>query len=130
MFKKSFKIPETKPKVWNKAPKIHTFSLNPKYILKAFLRWLKLRDEEGELLVKEETDIDEIIKIWNKELLLWLATVFGTGALIQIAILPFYPPAELKLIPFTIFSFGLLYYIVLETLIKIRSIIKRGDING
>ena len=130
MFKKLVKIPETKPKVWNKTPKTHTFSLNPKYILKAFLRWLKQRDEEGELLVKEETDIDEIIKIWNKELLLWLATIFGTGVLIQIAILPFYSPAELKLIPFTVFSFGLLYYIVLETLIKIRSIIKRGDING
>lgn len=129
MFKKLFKIPEKESKIWNKPPKFRTFSLNPKHILKAFLRWLRLRDAEGELLVKEETNIDDIIKIWNKEIFLWLMTIFGTGTLIQIAILPFYNPG-LRLIPFTVFSFGLLYYISLEILKDIRNIIKKGDING
>ncbi len=99
-------------KIHYKTPK--SFSLNPKYWLKGLLRWFKFRNFSGELLIKEETNIDEVISMWIKSILVWLFDTIVTGMLIQVAILPFYNPG-LKLVPFTIFSFGLLGYIISTT---------------
>ena len=99
---------EKKSKIYYKKPK--NFSSNPKYWLKSLLRWFKFRNFSGELLVKEETNIDEIILIWIKDTLVWLFNTLITGTLIQVAILPFYNPG-LKLVPYTIVSLGLLAYI-------------------
>ena len=110
---------EKKHKIYNKTPK--NYSLNPKYWLKGLLRWFKFRDIAGELLIKEETNIDEVILIWIKTILVWLFNIFATGALIQLAILLFYNPG-LKLIPYAIFSFGLAAYII--------SIIWKGFVAG
>ena len=106
------KIKQKNTKIYYKTPK--NFSLNPKYWLKSLLRWFKFRDFAGELIIKEETNIDEVILAWTKSILVWLFNTVVTGILIQVAILPFYNPG-LKLVPFTIFSFGLLGYIVSTT---------------
>ena len=102
-------IKEKKIKIYNKTPR--NFSLNPKYWLKSLLRWFKFRDSAGELLVKEETNIDEVILVWVKSILVWFFNILVTGIIIQSAILPFYNPG-LKLIPFVILSLGLLAYLV------------------
>ena len=101
-----------KDNIYHKTPK--NFSWNPKFWLKSLLRWFKFRDISGELIVKEETNIDEVILIWVKGILVWLFNILITGTLLQLAILPFYNPG-LKLVPFAIFSFGLLAYIVSTT---------------
>lgn len=106
---KKLEFSEEKTKIYNKTPKL--FSWNPKYWLKGILRWFKFRDSSGELLVKEETNINEVILIWIKDILVWLFDILVTGTLIQLAILPFYNPG-LKLIAYSIFSFGLIVYVI------------------
>ena len=109
---KKLNFSEKKTKIYNKTPK--SFSWNPKYWLKGLLRWFKFRDSSGELLIKEETNIDEVIIIWIKAILVWLFDILMTGTLIQLAILPFYNPG-LKLIAYSIFSFGLIVYVIVMT---------------
>ena len=113
-------------KIVYKLPKLKTFRLNPKHWLKAFLRWFKFRDSFDDILVAEDTDINKIIDVWLRSLILWLMTIFVTGFLITIAIIPFYS------VPFVIetimlmFSLGLLYYVILEAIKDIRNAIKKG----
>ena len=113
-------------KILNKVPKIRTFILNPKHWLKGFLRWFKFRDSFDGLLVAEDTDINKIINYWTRSVILWLIGVFVTGALITLAILPFYSvPFGIETI-MLMFSLGLLYYIILEAIKDIRNAIKKG----
>ncbi len=114
-FNKFFKKKEKEPIIWNKPPKIKTYDrypLKPKYILKSFLRWLRFKNETGELLIKEETNIDEIISAWNKSLILWIMQIIVTGALIMIALFPFYSPTFGIQTLIYIFSFGMAAYII------------------
>ena len=97
----------------------------PKIFLKRFLIWLKLKNQFGELLIDEATDINRVISVWNKNLLMWLLNIFVTGFIIQMGILIWYKPG-LKLVPFTIFSLGILYYFVIEAIKDIRNAIKTG----
>ena len=106
---KKLEFSEEKTKIYNKTPKL--FSWKPKYLLKSLLRWFNFRDSSGELLVKDETNINEVILIWIKDILVWLFDILVTGTLIQLAILPFYNPG-LQSIAYSIFSFGLIVYVI------------------
>ena len=88
--------------------------------IKRLFIWLELMDLED--------SIEEIFSIWTKSLLVWLFNVLMTGSLVFLAILPFYS-VPFKLIPFIIFSFGIAYYITMETLKEIKNIM-RGKKNG
>ena len=125
---------EKKPKIWNKTPKISQNSiklwkivekLKPRNLLKSFLRWLRLRDSTGELLVKQDTNIDEITLHWSRQLIQWLLAIFVTGFLWQIALLPLWNPG-LKMVPFTMFSLGIAYFMLLELIKDVRNAIKKG----
>lgn len=99
-----------KPKIYHKKPKIFIWS--PKQWLKAFLRWLKLRDMTGELLVKEETNINDILTYWNKQLILWIFNIFFTGILLLIPLIIFVDfELNWKLI-LIIFALGIFAYII------------------
>lgn len=74
-------------------------------------------------LMEVEDSIEEIFLIWSKSLLIWLFNVLMTGSLIFLAIIPFYA-VPFRLIPFVIFSFGIAYYVFMETLKEIRNILK------
>ena len=89
------------------------------HYIKQALRWLNLKNEFGEELINQEDDINLIFSHWNKSLILWFFNIFLTGILIYLAILPFYS-VNFILVPFTIFSFGLLYYILIKTLREIK----------
>ena len=97
----------------------------PKISLKRFLIWLRLRNQSEELLIEEDTDINKIISFWTKNLLMWLINIFATGFIIQMGIFIWYKP-ELKAIPFSIFSLGILYYFIIEAIKDIRNAIKKG----
>ncbi len=97
----------------------------PKISLKIFLMWLNLRNQSGELLIEEDTDISRIISNWNKNLWMWLINIFVTGFIIQMSILIWYNPG-LRAIPLTIFSLGILYYFIIEAIKDIRNAIKKG----
>lgn len=85
---------------------------------KRLLVWLNLMDVED--------SIEELIRSWNKSLIVWIFNVLITGSLIYLAITPFYA-VSFALIPFTIFSFGLAYYVIIEIIKEIRNIIKTGN---
>lgn len=95
------------------------------HYFKMFLRWLNLKDEVGEELIKEEDPISEIFTYWSKSMLMWLFNVIYTGSLILIAVIPIYR-IPLELIPFTIFSFGVAYFVLTEATKEFRNIIKKG----
>jgi hypothetical protein len=118
--KKILKKEENSPKIWHKTPKIFknirkkTNPFHPKHLLKRFLRWLKLRGMDGELLIKEETNIDDILREWLKELLIWLVNINISGFLFLLAILPFRIfDIKFEWGIFTyIFCFGIMIYII------------------
>ena len=97
------------------------------HYIKQVLRWLNLKNQFGEELIKEEDDVNLIFSYWSKSILIWIFSILVTGLLIYIAILPFYS-VPFILIPFTIFSFGLIYFIFIETLKEIKKAVggKRG----
>jgi len=103
---------------------IRRFKMPISYKIKRFLKWLNLKDEFGYNLIDEDTSMQELIEHWNKSLFIWIFNIFLTGSLIYIAISPFYS-TSFKLIPFTVFSFGLLYYVIMEAFKEIRSIWKK-----
>lgn len=101
---------QKKPKIYHKKPKIFIWS--PKHWLKSFLLWLRLRDMAGELIVKEETNIDDILRYWNKALILWIFNIFFTGFLLLIPLTLFVDfEFNWKLI-FTIFALGMFAYVI------------------
>lgn len=79
-------------------------------------------------LIEVEDSIEEIFSIWTKSLLRWLFNTLMTGSLIYLAVLPFYS-VSFRLVPFIIFSFGIGYYVFMETLKEIKNIL-RGKKNG
>lgn len=85
--------------------------------IKRLLVWLELMDAED--------SIDYLITDWTKSLLIWIFNILMTGSLIFLAILPFYT-FPLILIPFVIFSFGIAYYVIMETLKEAKSILRVG----
>ena len=95
------------------------------YRVQEFLKWLDLKNEIGENLITEDTIISEVFSYWSKEIIVWFFQVFLTGTLIFLAILPFYS-IPFKLIPFFIFSIGLIYYLTIEALKEIVGVIKHG----
>ena len=102
-----------------KSPKVR-IPLNIR--IKRLFIWLELMEIED--------SIEEIFLIWSKSLLVWLFNVLMTGSLIFLAVLPFYS-VPFKLIPFVIFSFGIAYYVFMETLKEIRNILKvKGKKSG
>ena len=108
--------------IFTKKPKNHEIIYkSPKVRIPLNLRikrlfiWLELMEVED--------SIEEIFLIWTKSLLVWLFNVLMTGSLIFLAVLPFYS-VPFKLIPFVIFSFGIAYYVMMETLKEIRNILK------
>lgn len=119
-------ISNKNPKILHKKPKFSKISLNPKHLLKQFLRWLKLRDVSGELLIKEDTDINQILDYWTKGIILWLMGIIVTGFIVTVAILPFHTPRFGFEIFIYIFSFGLLWWVALEAIKDIRNAIKKG----
>ena len=123
---KFLKNNEKNIEILHKKPKIKKYSLKPKHILKAFLRWLRLRNATGDLLVKEDTDINIIIAEWNKSLIQWLVSIIVTGFLVLIAITPFYTPQTLIQIPMLILSFGIGWYVIMEFIKDVKHSIRRG----
>jgi hypothetical protein len=117
---------EKNTEILHKKPKIKKYSLQPKHILKAFLRWLRLRDQTGELLIKEDTDINKILAEWNKNLIQWLVSIIVTGFLVLMALIPFYTPQTLIQIPILIFSFGIGWYMIMEFIKDIKNSIRRS----
>lgn len=93
------------------------------HYIKQALRWFNLKDEVGEELIKEESDINLIFSHWSKSLVLWFLNVVMTGVLIYLAILPFYSVSFI-LIPFIVFSFGLIYYVSFNVLKEVVGVIR------
>ena len=113
--------------IFTKKPKNHEIIYkSPKVRIPLNIRIKRLFIWLG--LMELEDSIEEIFLIWSKSLLLWLFNVLMTGSLIFLAVLPFYS-VPFRLIPFVIFSFGIAYYITMETLKEIKSIM-RGKKNG
>jgi len=124
---KIFKKPEKKPIIYYKRPKIrksfkvwiHQYS--PKFLLKRVLRWFKVKDSSGELIVREETNIDDIINHWNKEIVKWVIDILYTGAFLYFVTFPLrlylefpFRITSLKLAPFEIFWFGIASYFLIK----------------
>ena len=123
--KNFFKKSENSTKILYKKPK-KPINLSPKHLLKQFLRWFRLKDATGELLVKQDTFINDILADWNRRLILWLISIMGAGFLIMMAILPFYTiPFGFKTFTY-MFSFGLCWYLGIELIKDIRNAIRRG----
>lgn len=95
------------------------------YRVKQFLKWLDIRDSTGVPIITEETIMGDVFTTWTKSLFIWFVEIFVTGLLIYLAILPFYS-VPLRVIPFVVFSFGLAIYVVLNLILQVRNIIKKG----
>tara|TARA_Y100000310_G_scaffold227535_1_gene229811 strand:+ start:2984 stop:3370 length:387 start_codon:yes stop_codon:yes gene_type:complete len=93
------------------------------HYIKQLLRWFSLKDEFGEDLIPEEININELFGQWSRTLILWVINVFLTGSLILLAVIPFYS-IDLRLVPIIIFSFGIAYFTIIETLKEVVYIVK------
>ncbi|KKL75841.1 hypothetical protein LCGC14_2050860 [marine sediment metagenome] len=113
-FKKSEKIVKI-DNIQRKMVKNRTFSWSLKHWLKEFLRWLRLRDEFGDLLITMETNIDDILLDWNRSLMLWTIAILGSGFLITAALYPFFRPGSILQAVVYVISFGILSYIISQT---------------
>ena len=123
--KKIFKNQQKNKKIPNIVVREKRIKIPLNFRIKQGLRWFDLKDNLGNPLVHDDSNIKEIIDYWIKTLSLWILNIFVTGSLIYLAILPFYS-VPIKLVPFTIFSIGLFYFVFMETLREIRNIIVRG----